>query len=200
MADPTNPTMRIATDTYATLQQDASGAWTVVSFWCPSQAKPIPDAGAVRDQVVRLLPKIPIGIVAGHLSLVNVQEILWTPTAKTRELGTVSVVGQPVRVRITFAEADWDFGDGAATTTDQPGKVYHPDVPCATAQCPDYLGHTYRTTGPMTIRMTVHWNGQYSLDSGATWTAITGGDLPGQTSAAAIIVKQARAMLINPTN
>jgi hypothetical protein len=199
MTDPANPTTpAVATDTFATLSQAQGGTWTLASLWCPTKATPIPDAGAIRDQVIKLLPTIPVGIVTGHLSLVNVQEILWTPTDASRDLGAIHVIGQPVRVRLTFDHADWDFGDSSTASSDQPGKVYHPDIPCATGQCPDYFGHTYTTTGPMKITMTATWAGQYSLDNGAHWTTITGGPLTGPTSTTTITVKQARAELINP--
>lgn len=200
MPDPADPARQIPSDTYATVQLGPDGKPTVaLSFWCPGAATPLPDAGAIRDQVVKLLPVVPVGIVTGHLSLVNIQEIVWTPTPVTTDLGRITVVGTPVHIRLTFDHTTWDYGDGSPVETSTvPGKAYNPKLPCATKQCPDYLGHTYTSTGPMTIRMTPTWTGQYSLDD-TTWTTITGGPLTGQTATADITLKQARAVLV-PTN
>jgi hypothetical protein len=199
MTDPTDPTKQIPTDTYATMQKAADGTWSIVaSFWCPSNATPMPDAGAIRDQVIKLLPAVPVGVIHPHLSLVNVQEILWAPTTATKDLGTVTVITTPVRVKLAFEHADWDFGDNTTATTTQPGKIYHPEDPCPTAQCPDYFGHTYTNTGPKTITLTITWTGQYSTNNGQTWTTITGGPLTSPTTTATITLHQARAVLINP--
>jgi len=128
--------------------------------------------------------------------LVNVQEILWAPTTPQRDLGTVSVVGQPVTLRVTAEQAAWDFGDGSTDTTTDLGKPYDHTHPCATKQCPDYYGHTYTTRGPQTITLTMTWTGQYSLDHGTTWTTIAGGPLTGAAATATITTKEARTILI----
>jgi hypothetical protein len=151
----------------------------------------------VREQIVKRLPAIPVGMLK-HLSLVNVEDLMWTPTPAVRDLGTITVIGQPVRVRLDFDHADWSFGDNTTAQPDTPGKVYDPAAPCATKQCPDYFGHTYLTRGPRTITMTINWKAQYSLNNGTTWTTITGGPIPGPTTNTTITVKEAYTILIDP--
>jgi hypothetical protein len=189
-----------AIETFATLQQDPkTKAWTLLSTWCPSAANPIPDAQALREQAVRLLPKVAVGWINPHLSLVNVEEIFWIPTTTQRDLGPVTVVGQAVRLRVQFDNVAWDFGDASTDTSTTLGKPYDQSNPCATKQCPGYFGHTYLTRGPRTVSMTVSWTGQYSLDGGTTWTTIAGGPITGTPSTATFTVKEAYTILIDPS-
>jgi hypothetical protein len=199
LAVPGAPGGTVAIETFATLQQaPGSTAWTLASTWCPTKATPLPDTQALREQAARLLPSVPVGWIGPHLSLVNVQEILWVPSAAVRNLGTVTVVGQGVQLRTSFDHATWTFGDGATDSTDSLGRPYDQSRPCATKQCPGFYGHTYTERGPETIALTVSWVGQYSLDTGTTWTTIAGGTITGPSTTVAITVKQARAELISP--
>jgi hypothetical protein len=111
----------------------------------------------------------------------------------------VTVVGQRVRLRIGFAQAHWNFGDGTTATTSSPGKAYTDTDPCRTAQCADYYGHTYRDTGDRTITLTVSWHGQFSLDGGRTWTDVDPAPLQGPPATHNLTVEQARGILVpNP--
>jgi hypothetical protein len=187
----------VPTNAFATLTL-VGGRWTKPVTWCPANARPALDVAALRDRAVRLLPKVQIGSAWTTTALVNAETVLWADTGAARDLGPVTVIGQRVQLRIAFARANWDFGDGSTDTVTTPGKAYDSTGdPCRTAQCADYYGHTYEATGPMTITLTVTWQAQYRAGNGA-WTDIVG-PITGPTTTHAITLKQARGVLIpNP--
>ncbi|MGH8963462.1 MAG: hypothetical protein ACRDWT_20100 [Jatrophihabitantaceae bacterium] len=182
------------------LDPDAT-SWVNLGFWCPQSrvAAVVPDAATVRDQVLRLLPRVGIGTTGSPATLVNVQTIVWADTPVRRSLGTVRVVGRPVWLRLGFAKANWAFGDGQRASNVGPGKVYdrHGDR-CARVLCPHYFGHVYRAAGPVTITLTVSWRASYSLD-GIHYAAVDPDPLSGPAATQALLVRQARAVLVpNP--
>jgi hypothetical protein len=177
-------------------------AWVPEAFWCPTAqtATAVPDAATIRDRVLKLLPAVAIRSTGSAATLVNVQTILWADTARARALGRVSVVGQPVWLRLVFDRANWDFGDGTTDSSGSPGKVYDPDGDrCAQVLCADYYGHVYRTAGPVTIRLTVSWRASYSLD-GAHFSPVDAAALTGPVSTHALRVRQARTVLVPDPN
>lgn len=151
-----------------------------------------------RDSAERLLPHPRIGTAPpGHVTLVNIETVLWLETAADRALGTVTLLGHRVDLRAHVQQVAWQFGDGTADTTSGPGTPYTNADPCRSAQCPGYFGHTYRRTGKMTITAELTWTGQFRVDGGA-WQTI-----PGTVTASAtdttVDVKQARGILVpNP--
>ena len=176
------------------------GKWVLLDSWCAGDpaapARPVLTTTALRQQVLRLLPTVQIGTAWTTRALVNAETVLWAQTSSHRDLGTVTVVGQPVKLRIGFDHADWSFGDSTSDTTTSPGKPYTQTDPCNTAQCSDYYGHTYRATGPVTITLTVAWHAQFSLDAGATWTDIDPAPLTGPPATHRLRVIQARGVLV----
>ncbi len=186
----------------ATLVQQ-NNAWVLLSTFCPTDAPnappPVPTAQDLREQVLRLLPQVQIGSAWTTKALVNAETIVWAETGRNRDLGTVTVVGRQVALRIGFDHANWDFGDGNTDTTTDPGSPYSRSRPCGTAQCPGYYGHTYADVGPVTITLSVAWNAQFSLDGGATWTAVDPAALTGPPTRHDLTVVQARGILVqNP--
>jgi hypothetical protein len=173
-----------------------NGTWVLQQTWCPATADPIPTTEALRQQVLRLLPTVQIGSAWTTRALVNAQTILWAQTDANRSLGTVTVVGRQVGLRIGFDHATWDFGDGASDITTNPGRVYSDAHPCTTAQCPDYYGHTYTDTKRVTITLTVAWHAQFSLDNGATWTDVDPAPLTGPATTHDLTIVQARGVLV----
>jgi hypothetical protein len=172
------------------------GRWVRPSVWCPGDAVPALDVGVLRARAMRLAPRVGIGSAWSTTALVNAEAVLWAGTSSERALGSVMVVGRRVGLRVSFAQAAWDFGDGQQVTAGSPGRAYDAaGDPCATAQCPDYFGHTYARTGRMTITLTVRWRARFSLDGGAHWIDITG-DITGATSHRELTVKQARGVLV----
>lgn len=182
---------------------EQNGKWVLLSSWCPGQPAnappPVPTAADLRQQVIRLLPTVQIGSAWTTRALVNAETVLWAQTDADRSLGTVTVVGRQVALKIDFDHADWDFGDGTTATTDDPGRPYDDADPCDTAQCPGYFGHTYRDIGPVTITLTVAWHAQFSLDGGATWTDVDPAPLAGPSATHDLTVVQARGIIVkNP--
>jgi hypothetical protein len=186
-----------AIDAFATLTL-INGRWTDPHVWCPTPQRPGIDKAAVRDRAIRLLPGVEIGSAWTTTALVNAETILWAVTAPDRSLASVTVAGQRVQLRVHFAEAHWDYGDGTSETSTSPGKPYDErNDPCRTKQCAHYRGHTYSATGRMRIALTVTWHAQYRASDGS-WRDIDGG-ITGPTRQHVITVKEARAILVpNP--
>jgi hypothetical protein len=192
----TDPGKKRPEDAYATLVQ-SGGAWVLQSVWCPATARPIPTTQALREQALRLLPKIQIGSAWSHRALVNAQTVLWAATDPDRTLPTATVVGRRVALRISFDHASWNFGDGQTDTTTDPGKPYDKvNDPCAGPDCPDYYGHTYTRTGSVTVSLTVAWHAEFSLDNGATWTAIDPAPLTGPATTHQLELLEERGVLV----
>ncbi|WP_143556731.1 PKD domain-containing protein [Sanguibacter antarcticus] len=114
-------------------------------------------------QALALLPSaIVVGPPGGWLP-VNMVNVVYTDAA-SQVVDTV-VLGQAVRVRATPVAFSWEWDDGSSPleTTD-PGAPH-----------PDYtVSHTYGTSGEYAVSMVTQWSGEYSLDGGATYTAIDG--------------------------
>jgi hypothetical protein len=155
-------------------------------------------AAMVRDEAEKLLPHPTIGSAPpGHVTLVNIETVLWVATASQRQLGTVNLLGRHVDIRAHVERVAWSFGDGSTAATNGPGIPYTTAHPCRTKQCPGYFGHTYARTGAMTITADLTWSGQFRVDGGQ-WQTI-----PGTVTAAAtsttVEVKEARGVLVpNP--
>lgn len=181
------------------VRQVGSTVWVNLGFWCPQSTAPVPvpTAQDIRDQVIRLLPSVP-AVTTGANTLVNIQTLLWADTDPHRDLGRVSVVGQPVWLRLAFDHADWDFGDGATATATQPGKAYdRTGDPCRTVSCPHYFGHTYTAPGPVTVTVRVAWRASFSLD-GSAFLPVDDAPLTGPPATAHIRVRAARGVLVAP--
>ncbi|MGN6607674.1 MAG: hypothetical protein ACTHMS_11790 [Jatrophihabitans sp.] len=187
--------VRTPVDTFLVEQRNAAGQWVVLDFWCPGDPDPVPTTEALREAVVRLLPAVDIGTTHGT-DLVNAETIFWAGTAVDRDLGTVTVVGRSVRLRIHLTAAHWDFGDGSSDTTTTPGTPYPNAGTCDTAECPAYYGHTYRATGTMRVTLTATWSADFSLDNGATWTPLATAPMPGPARTTDVQLKQARGVLV----
>lgn len=140
----------------------------------PPPTAPATLDSAVRQQVIRLLPPVAIGSAWTSRAIVNAEAILWAQTPLTRDLPPATVVGRPIRLRLAFDHAAWNFGDGATDTTATPGRPYdRVGDPCATAQCPHYYGHTFTETGTRRLSLRVTWRASFSAD-GVHWQAIPG--------------------------
>jgi len=180
--------------------KQADGSWSLTGAVCqvvagPAQVTPL----MVWQRASGLIPGAAIGLAPRESTLVNIQTIMWVDTAAARTLPTVAILGQQVSIRITIDHVAWDFGDGQAGTSDGPGKPYDADGdPCRAKQCPDYFGHTYATTGSMTVTATVTWRATFRVGGGPA-TAIPGA-LAGPSTTAGIVVREARSVLVpDPT-
>ncbi len=181
------------------VREPGSTVWVNLGFWCPQSRAPlgVPTAGDIRDRVIRLLPRV-AAATTGANTLVNIQTLLWADTPAERNLGRVTVVGQPVWLRLAFDHAQWDFGDGTRATTSHPGKAYDAQGdPCRAVRCPDYFGHTYTASGPVTVTLRVAWRATFSLDGG-NFEPVDDAPLTGPASTQRILVRQARGVLVVP--
>jgi hypothetical protein len=151
-----------------------------------------------RQEAEKLLPHPAIGVApAGGVTLVNIETVLWVDTPVDRMLGTVTLLGHRVALRAHIVRVEWNFGDDSTAISATPGRPYTNADPCRTVDCPDYFGHTYVHTGPLTIAAQLTWTGQFRVDNG-TWQAIPGTVTAAATSTA-VHVKEARGILVpNP--
>ena len=153
---------------------------------CAQQAVAV----TVTAEDFRALPLTPsaiwVGPPGGWLP-VNMVNVVYTDAA-AQTLPT-TILGQPVLVRATPVSYAWDFGDGTSplVTTD-PGKP-HPNHTVST---------TYTKVGEYTTTMTTTWSGEFSLDGGATYTAITGTAQTTSTGAP-VTVTELRSFLVEDT-
>jgi hypothetical protein len=199
-SDPTSTTL-------AFLHQDPGGPWVLDGMNCDAVAATAPPATVTPflayAQVTKLVPSPAIGAAPGKgTTLVNMQTIFWVNTAADRSLGLVNLLGHRVGLRIHAESVAWDFGDGQHDDNGVLGRPYQAANGCATAQCRGYYGHTYTTTGSVTVAATVTWTGQFSVDGGVWQDVInpTNGTntVTGPAATTPVRVMQARGVLVPP--
>lgn len=141
-----------------------SGELVTVTFCtgpAPEQALSI---GDVRSAFARLdLPAATLVIQPPDgLTLVNFDTNFYTTSTRpiTR---TVTLLGQQVTLVATPAEFHWDFGDGGAVTTTEPGAPY-PDLT---------VTHNYLQTGTYRPSLATTFTGRFRVGDGA-WQQIPG--------------------------
>jgi hypothetical protein len=185
--------------TTVTIRQNPDGTWTQIGYNCAATSTaPHLTAELIRQQVEKLVPHPHLGIAPpGGSTLVNLQTLLWIDTPADQPLGTVTLLGHQVALRIHITRVDWDFGDGTTDTTTGPQRRYDPADGCHTATCPGYWGHTYTHTGTVTVAATLTWTGQYQVDDG-TWQTITG-TVTAPAAGSPLTIRQARGILVPPT-
>jgi hypothetical protein len=189
---PTDPTIT----TTASEQRNPDGTWRLIGTDCLVQgARPQVTALLVMQQLRKLVPHPAIGVAPpGGATLVNIQTLLWAETPAEQSLGTVTLLGHRVALRVHVDRVDWDFGDGSTDTTDTPEPRYDPADGCRTVTCPGYWGHVYRATGSTRVTATVTWSGRYRVDGGA-WQDIPD-TVTGPAATTDLVVRQARGILV----
>jgi hypothetical protein len=172
-----------------------AGTFVVVATWCPDGATPTPSLAALRDEVIKLLPKLPVGVSpARGQTLANFRTLFWVDTPQDRTLGRSQLIGFPVELRVHFKEATFDFGDGSSDSASDPGTPYDPKSDCGT--CIDRFGHVYEQRGSVTVSATVTWTAEFRVGGGA-WLPIPG-DVDGATSTDSLVVRESRGVLVAP--
>ena len=184
--------------TTVTQQQQPDGTWRQLSVNCAATAgtagPPPVTAAAVRQEVIRLLAPVPVGVAPRDgPTLVNMQTVFWADTAADRDLAQVTILGQQVAIRIHFARMDWDFGDGATGSAATPGAAYVDGV-CSTAQCPGFFGHVYAVRSHVTATVAVSWTAEFAV-AGAGWEPIPG-SVTGPAASHPVTVVEARSVLV----
>jgi hypothetical protein len=189
------------------LQQNPSGTWELNGFDCnvvPGAGPPPPPQVTPFDAyaaVMRLVPSPAIGAAPGKgRTLVNMETIFWVNSAADQSLGPVTLLGHQVGLRIHARATAWAFGDGSTDTSAGLGRRYAAADGCGEAVCAGYFGHTYVSTGAMTVSATVTWAGEFSVDGGR-WRGIanpaTGANtVDGPAATRPITVIQARGVLV----
>ncbi len=143
----------------------------------------VPTEGDVR-RAFRELPlyRGEIRTDPGTFTLVNLETYFWCGDSAGRGcdvLGegerTVTLLGQPVRIRPRIVAYGWDFGDGQQAT----GRR---------------AAHTYQHASTVTVTLTLTWTADYALPGGAfqpvddtTTTTSPPRDLPVREAQAVIV-------------
>jgi hypothetical protein len=183
--------------TQVTQFQQTDGTWGPATSNCSVVAGAAPglDPGAVQAQFATLVPhsRVMAAPPTGR-AIVNIESLFWVDTPPQRELGTSPLLGHQVTITATVQSVRWSVGDGATSTASTPGRPYTSTDHCDTKQCPDWFGHTYTSTGPMTVSAAVTWTGRYSVDGGPLL------QIPGAVTAApstfSVQAYEARAVLV----
>ena len=161
-----NPPGGILYAIYRGIVTAGSTTWTQIGTRCanPGSVPTAPVPGLTISQVQRLpLPPGPARIQppSGRL-LINVPTNLYLASTTPTTL-TTTIIGLPVRVRVTPAHYRWTAGDGGVVNTADPGAPY-PDL---------RVTYTYRTPGNYRIALRTFYTAEYSVAAGP-WLPIDG--------------------------
>lgn len=181
----------------AEVAQNADGSQQLISISCdvPVGTRQAVTGAAVRAEAQKRVPHPHIGVAPpGGVTLVNIQTVLWVDTSTDRDLGTVTLLGQRVGLRVHVRSVAWRFGDGDQATSAAPGRPYDRADPCRQSLCPSYWGHVYRRTGAVTITAQVTWTGEFRVGAGP-WQPI-GGTVTGPPQSTSVTVREARGVLV----
>ena len=182
------------------LRTAANGSAAFVDTDCviTTPTRPQVTAALVRDRVVRLIPGAVVGLAPHGATLVNIETVMWVDAGDHQTLAPIEILGRRVVVSLSLDHVVWRFGDGESDTTSSPGKAYAEQAdPCTTRECSDYYGHTYDRPGRVRVNAAASWSARFTVDGGAPITIP--GTVAGPTEQAAIVVKQARGVLVqNP--
>jgi len=166
--------------------QAGGGAPQAIVDICGFAAVPVAPG---RADVLRAFRELPLyrGAIRTDpvaFTLVNLETYFWCADAAGRgcELvgegeRTVTLLGQPVRIRPRILSYEWDFGDGAGARVES-GRA----------------AHTYERAGTADVTLTLTWTADYAIGSG-TFRPI--GDTTTTTSPArALPVREAEAIIV----
>lgn len=132
---------------------DGSGRRELVYAGCPRVSTPRaptpPSAAEVRDAVG--IPDPTIGTNPQRKTLAGLRTDFWY-TGPTERTVTVTLNGFTVTASARAVSYRWEFGDGAETTTTEPGT---PERPAA--------AHAYQHRGTKTVTLTVTWSGTFTF-------------------------------------
>jgi hypothetical protein len=142
-----------------------------------------------REEVLRAFEEL--GLYRGAIrtdpgvaTLVNLETYFWCADDGGRGCDvvgegerTVTLLGQPVRIRPRIVSYAWDFGDGAGQDSDG-GRVVH----------------TYAHAGTATVTLTLTWTADYAVGAGGFQPI--GGTTTTTSPARALPVREAEAVIV----
>lgn len=168
------------------LQRPPEPAPRRVGTFCHTPGEALTPAGfvpGVRDQFIKLLPRLAVTYQPAGRSLVNLPTLFATHQPTNLGRPTFALAGHPI---VLTATAHWtvDFGDGAKDAFEQPGGPY-PNTDIA---------HPYRQPGTFTVTVVTTWSGQFTVD-GLGPFPVTGLDIT-QRQVVTVPVKESRAILV----
>lgn len=180
------------------VMKQADGNWTLNGVTCTRPARPQVTAAMVRDRVVRLIPTAAVGLAPHGATLVNIETVMWVDARDQQTLAPVEILGRRVVISLRLDHVQWRFGDGSSDSTNGAGRRYREQSdPCTTRQCPGYFGHTYLQPERVHVNARAWWTARFTVDGGDSVTIP--GTVAGPAGQAAIVVKQARGVLVqNP--
>ncbi len=117
-------------------------------------------------------------------AIVNFDEIYYSDL-QTQDI-PLTVLGEPVVLRVIPTRFEWNFGDGANLVTSDPGKP-HPH---------QTVTHKYRKSGNAMVSVAVTYSGQYSVSGGAF--QLIDGAVSRTSPSTSIHIFEARAELVDP--
>jgi hypothetical protein len=164
-----------------------SGAsWQDLGVVCLGEAGPITVSRIgqeVRDRLTRDLPGLTPRAQPAR-GVVTQLPVIFDSGQPTRWAATMNVLGLPTRVSAQPVW-HWDFGDGGALRTTEPGGRY-PDLS---------VSHVYRRTGALEVLVRADWSAEFTTDGLGPFP------LPGtvpQTGGLGLQVGEGRALLVTP--
>jgi hypothetical protein len=166
-ADPSDLGFWVFTASAAARNRNAS-SWTATGeFVCRGAGEdddPAPVEPVVTAEDFRRLP-LPAAVI--KVQPPNLRTLINIPTNLYADADPVviptTVLGQAVRVRATPLRFRWNYGDGKALSTTDPGAPY-PELRTA---------HTYLQPGKRTLGLTTTYSGEYSV-TGGPWLPVDG--------------------------
>ena len=159
-------------------------------------AQPPVTAVAIRQVVQRYMQRLPLPPPGIHLNPSR-PAIVNFPTIVNADAPPVShfIVSQPGFPRVDVDAScrwRWNFGDGAVTTTDWPGRPYDGTLPADDPQ--HYLLHTYRDPGTLAVTVTAVWSATFTVAGQPGTTAMAG--TVSRASSATLPVREYAANLV----
>ncbi len=152
---------------YSTLKNAAQKVWAFHSGpVCIFGEKPRDLLAEIASQIAHEFQRTPIaaaefGSQPGPHTLRGKETNVWA-AAKTQTFN-LSMLGQNVTITATPAGYTWDYGDG---TTWGPTPIHGAPLHADRIGEQTQTSHVYTETGRLTIGLTTHFNGSYSVNGG----------------------------------
>lgn len=156
----------------------SEGAGDCVSFLSPAPAparqrdrgprnpRPSPEqlASSLYDRVISLAPRPELDAAPGRVGLTGLDSFFWVARDLEPVTATAGVRGLSVTAEARPVRYLWDFGDGATTETQGPGRPW-------TRSRAGSVSHLYETKGRYEATVEVVWAARWRVGQGP-WRAL----------------------------